>query len=229
MTRRLPPRGRARADLPRAFARRCRAHCLDDRCAPLPGLRRTRSAPAGLRALELAAAIAEHTSAVGIELAAARRPPTAWSESPRRSPRRGSTPSPVPRTQRRCCRGAHAQDASRRSSACGWRTRSPRPRWSTCGRAPAGNDLRPGRCRMAGLRPWRGHRLEGPGRPRAAVLADLVGALHPDVHRDLGGTVGRASRRCSRSGCAPTGTGPITRRTSSAASSRSATASSSRG
>ncbi len=43
---------------------------------------------------------------------------------------------------------------------------------------------RAGGGRVAGLRPRRGHRLEGPGRARAAVLARLVGPGHQDVHRD---------------------------------------------
>ena len=51
----------------------------------------------------------------------------------------------------------------------------------------ARHDVRAGRRGLAGLRARRGHRLEGQGRPRAAVLADLVGAVDPHVHGDLGG------------------------------------------
>ena len=43
---------------------------------------------------------------------------------------------------------------------------------------------RAGGGRVAGLRPRRGHRLERPGRARAAVLARLVGAGDQDLHRD---------------------------------------------
>ena len=62
---------------------------------------------------------------------------------------------------------------------------------------------------------WRGQ-----GRPRARLLARLVGAGDQDVHGDdRRGPSSRASRRCSRSGSAPTATGATTRRTSSRASS----------
>ena len=51
------------------------------------------------------------------------------------------------------------------------------------------------------------------------LLARLGGAGDQDVHRDdATGRSSRASRRCSRSGSAPTATGATTRRTSSSAS-----------
>ena len=63
----------------------------------------------------------------------------------------------------------------------------------------------------------------GEGRPRARVLARVVGAGDQDVHRhDQPARASRASRRCSRSGSAPTATGATTRRTSSSASSHRA-------
>ena len=72
---------------------------------------------------------------------------------------------------------------------------------------------------LAGLRPRRGHRLEGQGRARARLLARLVRARDPDVHRHRGpARCRRTSRRCSRSGSAPTATGATTRRTSARAS-----------
>ena len=72
---------------------------------------------------------------------------------------------------------------------------------------------------VGGLRPRRGDGLGGQGRARARLLARLVGTGDQDLHRDdLAARSSRASRRCSRSGSAPTATGATTRRTSSSAS-----------
>ena len=90
--------------------------------------------------------------------------------------------------------GALAQDgAGGRAHAPGQRDR--RGGHGAHARDPAaGHDLRAGRRRLAGVRARRGHGLEGQGRPRAAVLADLVGAVDPHVHGDLrrAGAGGRA-------------------------------------
>ena len=50
--------------------------------------------------------------------------------------------------------------------------------------APAGDEGERGRRPLAGLRARRGHRLEGPRRARARLLARVVGPGDPDVHRD---------------------------------------------
>ena len=89
-----------------------------------------------------------------------------------------------------------------------------------------GHDRGAGRIRVARLRPRRGHGLGRAGRARARLLARLVGRRDPHVHGDRPtGRSSRASRRCSRSGSAPTATGATTRRTSSPATSPTAIAS----
>ena len=162
------------------------------------------------------------TSASASSSRSARRPPTAWSASRRPSRRRwfdafGRTPP----TRRRCSRAARAikteQEIERmrlaNEIAAAAMEHVPR-------RAPAGDEGERGGGALARLRPRRGHRLEGTGRARARLLARLVGPGHPDVHRDRRPAgAARTSRRCSRSGSAPTATGATTRRTSAPASS----------
>jgi len=90
----------------------------------------------------------------------------------------------------------------------------PRPR-----AAPAGDEGGAGRRALAGLRARRGHGLPRPGRARAPVLADLGRARDQDLHRHRRSARRRGrARPVSRSGSAPTVTGPTTRRTSSSAS-----------
>ena len=87
-----------------------------------------------------------------------------------------------------------------------------------------GMTLRAGGGRVAGLRPRRGHRLEGPGRARAArSRSSGRGRASRRSPRRPTTRSSRASRRCSRSGSAPTATGPTTRRTSAPARSPRAT------
>ena len=84
---------------------------------------------------------------------------------------------------------------------------------------PPGHEGERGGGDLAGLRPRPGHRLAGQGRARAPVLARLVGPGDQDLHRHRRAAGhSRTSRRCSRSGSAPTATGPTTRRTSARAS-----------
>ena len=76
-----------------------------------------------------------------------------------------------------------------------------------------------GRRALAGLRPRRGHGLARPGRARAPVLARLgraAGSRRSPPPATCPSS--RASPSCSRSGSAPTATGPTTRRTSWSAS-----------
>ena len=86
--------------------------------------------------------------------------------------------------------------------------------------------LRPGMTEAQAAAEWQGFvHGEGTGwkgqvELALPLLARLVGAGDQDVHRDdRRGRSSRASRRCSRSGSAPTATGPTTRRTSAPASS----------
>ena len=96
-------------------------------------------------------------------------------------------------------------------------------------RAAAGDEGERSRGDLAGVRPRRGDGLEAARRPRAAVLARVVGAGHPHVHRDRRPARCRpTSRRSSRSGSAPTATGATTRSCSARASCATTTASSSR-
>ena len=85
--------------------------------------------------------------------------------------------------------------------------------------------LRPGMKESEAAAIWEGFvhgegtGFEGPGRARARLLARLVGPRDPHLHRDRPPARSRStSRRCSRSGSAPTATGATTRRTSAPAS-----------
>ena len=103
----------------------------------------------------------------------------------------------VRRLARRSRCGAAPRPGASDQDRAGGRADAPRERDRRCGdgarpgRPPAGDDLRAGGGRVAGLRPRRGHRLEGPGRARAPLLARLVGIEHQDLHGDHG----RPSRR----------------------------------
>ena len=131
---RLPARGRARAHLPRGLGGGRGPHGLDAGRAPVQGVRRRRSAPADgacprprargvarvrahrARALARDAGVGPHGGGAD-DLHGA----TGSAASATRSTRRLSSPRRV------------RSRASRRSSGCGSRTRSPPLRWSTAG------------------------------------------------------------------------------------------------
>ena len=97
-----------------------------------------------------------------------------WFDALRRRRRRDAAPR----------RGARDQDrAGDRAHAARERHRRRRDGALQAGHR-AGHDRGADRRRVAGLRPRRGHRLGGQGRPRARLLARLVGAGDQDVHRD---------------------------------------------
>ncbi len=107
--------------------------------------------------------------------------------------------------------GARAAAARERARGGG---DGPRPR-----AAPSRDAGGAGRRALAGLRARRGHRLPRPGRARAPVLArsgPAAGSRRSP--RPATCPSSRASPSCSRSGSAPTATGPTTRRTSWSAS-----------
>ena len=129
-------------------------------------------------------------------------------------------------------RGPRASRPSRRSSACGSRTRSARPRWSTCARADrARHEGERGGCALAGLRARRGHRLAGrASSSRSASRSSGPGrGIKTFTATGDRPVVEATSRRCSRSGSAPTATGPTTRSCSASASCATTTASSRQG
>ena len=177
--------------------------------------------PPSLRALELAAAAARDYDRVAIELSGGTQAsdrmvgePTTFAQGlVRRLPRRA-------RRHRRCSSGRAPSRRPRRSSGWCSRTRSPRRRWSTCATL-----IRPGMTSAQAAAIWQafvhgeGTGWRGEVDLALPVLAGLVGPVDQDVHGDLvRARASRASRRCSRSGSAPTATGPTTRRTWSAAS-----------
>ena len=220
---RLPARGRACPDLPRGLRGGRRAHRLDERRPALRRLRRGRPAAAdGARARARGRGREAATRASASSSRSAPKHPTAWSASRRPSPRRGSTPSPAPPTRRRSSREARAiktaQEVERMRLA---NEIAAAAMEHVRGRLEPGHDRGAGGRALAGLRPRRGQRLAGQGRAGAAVLARLVGPGHQDLHRHRHPPGrSRTSRRCSRSGSAPTATGPTTPRSSARASSR---------
>ena len=140
----------------------------------------------------------------------ARRRPTAWSASRRRSRRRWFDAWPDAARRDAAARPPRARSRRRRrSSACASRTRSAPRRWSTCAA-----ELRPGMKEsevaaiVAGLRPRRGHRLaRARSSWRSASRSSGRAAGSRRSPRPATGRSSRTSRRCSRSGSAPTATG----------------------
>ena len=207
---------------------------LDGRaCAPSRGYDETRPAPADRAdARPRARRGGGRYERVGLELLARHaggRPDGRRADDLHAAP--GSTPGPgaADATPLLAAR-ARAQDARRRSSGCGSRTRSAPPRWSTCAR-----ELRPGMTRepgggdLAGVRPRRGHRLAAAGsRSRSASRSSGRGPGSGPSPRPATGPSAPTSRPCSRSGSAPTATGATTRSSSAPASCAPTTASSSR-
>ena len=141
----------------------------------------------------------------------------------------GSTPGRPPATRCRSSNAARAIKTRAGDRADPARERDLRRRDGARARraAAAGDEGERGGCDLAGLRARRGHGLAGQGRARARLLARLVRARDQDVHGDRrpAGAGGR-SRRCSRSGSAPTATGATTRSSSASASCAPTTASS---
>ena len=217
----FPARRRPDADLPRAFRRRRGADGLDERRPPLRRLRPGRPQAATLRALDIARGLAEDGGAGAQPRHAGDRPDGRRADNlPEGVVRRvAGCPRRVPAARR----GARDQDRA------GDRRMRLANEIAAAAIEHVQGVLRPGMTRagggrVAGLRPRRGHRLEGPGGPGAAVLACLVRPEHQHVHRhhrrpDRRGT----SRPCSRSGSARTATGPTTPRTSAPVCSPSAT------
>ena len=129
-----------------------------------------------------------------------------------RSP--GSTPSTTwparSSTRRRCSRARARSRRRRRSSACASRTTSPRAACEHVRDSVARGHERGARSAALweGFVHGEGTGWEGRVGTRARLHARLVRAGHPHVHRDLAtARSSRTSRRCSRSGSAPTATG----------------------
>ena len=221
---RLPARGRAD---PRSASRRARrtrrawpgratsgSSAGYDPADPRPPLAAHARARARRRAAEYDASASSSRSA--------RRRPTAWSASRRRSRTTWFDAfGPRSRTRRRSsprrARSRREQEIERMRLA----NEIAAAAMEHCRLViEPGHERGADRRRVGGLRPRRGHGLGGQGRARARLLARLVGPGDPDVHRDDDRpVVRRTSRRCSRSGSAPTATGATTRRTSSSGSS----------
>ena len=110
---RVPARGRADADLPRGLGRGRGAHGLDRTTSATSAATtrptRARRSPGRSRRRSRRR---EATAASGSSSRSARRPPTGWSASRRRSRRPGSTPGRPRPTRRRCSLGARDQDAA---------------------------------------------------------------------------------------------------------------------
>ena len=114
---------------------------------------------------------------------------------------------------------------SRRSSGCGSPTRSPPPRWSTWPRLRARDEGERGGRALAGLRSRRRHRLERQSSSRSGSRSSGRGRGSAPSRPPATDRCRRTSRRCSRSGSAPTAIGATTRRTSAPVSSSLATTS----
>ena len=185
---RLPARGRAGADLPRGVRGGRRAHRLDAATSrfvrgydePIRARRCARTLDAARRGA------ARVRAASGSSCRSARRPPTGWSASRRRSRRRGSTRARRARTRRRCSHAARAikteQEIERMRLAneiCrggdGARAR----------RAAAGHEGERGGAR-SGRASSTARARAGRARSSSRSPFSLVwsGAGHQDVHRD---------------------------------------------
>ena len=172
------------------------------------------------RTLDAAVAAARDYERVGLELSLGTQasdrmvgePTTftaAWFDALPGGGRRDAAPRPRALAQDRA--GARAAAARERARGGG---DGSRPR-----AAPSRDAGGAGGRALAGLRARRGHGLPRPGRARAPVLADLGRAAGSRRSpRPATCPSSRASPSCSRSGSAPTATGPTTRRTSSSAS-----------
>ena len=229
---RLPARGRAGAALPRGLGRGRRAHGVDGRRALRPRLRRDRPAAAArAHARRSRSRRRASTAASALELSLGTQASDRMVGEPTTFTNGWFDAWPGRGRRDAAARGrARAQDRRRRSSGSGSRTRSARRRWSTCAR-----ELRPGMKESEAAAIWQGFvhgegtGWRGTGRARARLLARLVGRGDQDVHRDRRPAgVAPTSRRCSRSGSAPTATGATTRSSSARASCAPTTASSRR-
>ena len=193
------------------------AHGLDERRPPLRGLRRraTRGRRARARSSSRRGG-RERTGASASSSRSARRRPTAWSASRRPSRRPGSTRGRTPSTRRRCsprrARSRPTQEIERMRLA---NEIAAAAMEHVAGRDPARDDG------GAGGGEWQGFvHGEGTGWKGQVELAlgfSLVwSGAGIKTFTATGDRPGRreTSRRCSRSGSAPTATGPTTRRTS---------------
>ena len=218
--RRLPARGRPGADLPRGLGGGCGADgWTHDSASSTATTRATRGRRDCARSTSPARSRRELRAGRARARRSARRRPTGWSASRRPIPRRGSTRSRTPPTRRRSSPRRARSRPSRRSSGCGSRTRSRPARWSTSASASA-----PGMKESEVGAMWNGwvhgHGTGCEGKVELALGFSLVWS-GPGI-RTFTATGDRpcrsTSRRCSRSGSAPTATGATTRRTSAPAS-----------
>ena len=128
----LPARGPAGADHDRALGRRCGRQRLDDGRRPRARVRPRRPASAALaHARGRPGGRRGRTKRSASSSPWAPRPPTGWWASRRPSRKAWFDAFPGPPTPRRSSRARVHSRRSRRSSGCGWPTRSRPRRWST--------------------------------------------------------------------------------------------------
>ena len=213
--RRLPARGRADADRARGLSGDAGGRAWTSDIRSSARLRRARPPAADARARSTLALEAARPLRARRPRALARhaggRPDGRRADDVHARP--GSTRSRTPSTRRRCSPRPARSRPSRRSSGCGSRTRSPPRRWSTS------RELRPGMKESEAAAIWQGF-VHGEGTAGRARSSSRSGSRSSGRGRGSGrsprpatGRCRSTSRRCSRSGCAPTATGATTRRT----------------